>query len=88
MMWPANTFSIDLAVVPKRLLITGVNGKHCKRDTVQQALENVRKKAGYVCNHTATYEVLTVVLIKIYKYSGMLGGVLMFRSSLVPPSSR
>ena len=77
-----------MALVVKRLLITGVNDIHSKMDTVQQALEYVRKKTGYVCNHTARYEVLTVVLMKIYKYSGMIGGVLTFRSSVVPPSSR
>jgi hypothetical protein len=77
-----------LAPVAKRLLITGVNDIHSKIDTVRQALEYVRKKRGYVCNHTARYEVLTVVLMKVYKYSGMFGGVLTFRSSVVPPYSR
>jgi len=52
-MWLANIFSIDLALVAKRLLITGVNDAQCKRDTVQQALEYVRKKMGYAYNHTA-----------------------------------
>jgi hypothetical protein len=71
MMWPANIiFSIDLALVPKRLLIIAVNDTHSKRDTVQQALEDVRKKTGYVCYHNARYEVLIVVLMKTYKYSG------------------
>jgi hypothetical protein len=70
--------------------MTGVNDTHSK-DTVQQVLENVRKKTGYVCNHTAKYaryEALTMLLMEIYKYSGMLGGALTFRSSAVPPSSR
>lgn len=84
---PQTFFSIDLAPVAKRLLITGVNDIHSKMDTVQQALEYVWKKRGYVCNHTARYEVLTVMLMKIYKYSGMFGDVL-FRSSVVLPSSR
>jgi hypothetical protein len=45
---PANIFFIYLALVPKRLHITVVNNTHSKRDTVQQALEDIRKKTGYM----------------------------------------
>jgi hypothetical protein len=88
MTWPTNILSIDLALVPKRLLITAVNDTPSKRDTLQQASEDVLKKTGYICYHNARYEVLTVVLMKTCKYSGMCDGVLTFRSCVVPPSSR
>jgi len=52
-MWLANISSIDLALMAKRLLITGVNDRHSKRDTVQQTLEYIQKKTRYVWNHTA-----------------------------------